>query len=445
MNKSKLTKIILGEYIELLTDYHSNGSYKKLKQNVELLSEKEYAIMIRTLNFEHKDYIKNLIYVNEHAYNYLLKSKVYKDDIIMNKIANPGSVYRMPQMEQPVTLGMNLFLIRFNNSVNQRYMYYNMLNSEKYIKSKADGTTTKTITKDSVKKLELYIHKRDEQDKIANFLDLINDKIELNNKMVLELEQMVKTIYHYWFIQFEFPNKTGQPYKSSGGEMVWSEKLKKKIPKGWECLSLDKCITIQKGISYKSSQISINSKDIAMINLKCFELGGGYKTDNIKFLHQNINRNKIINEGDLVIACTDLTRNAEIIGCSFLIPNLGYKLYVASCDVAVIKVVNGHISKYFLNTLFNSERYRKYIKGYASGTNVLHLDIDGIKGYKVEIPDKYTLNKFDKLIKDIEIKKSMVITQNEELIKLRELLLPMLMNGQIRFKDVKVLVNESIG
>lgn len=182
MNNMKYQRI--GKYIELLTDYHSNGSYESLKNNVELKSEKSYAVMIRTLNFERNDFADDLIYVDENAYEHLAKSKVLPDDILTNKIANPGSIYIMPDLECPVTCGMNLFLIRFSSEVNQRYMYYCMKNSESYIKGLAHGTTTKTITKDDVRDIKLLIHNDvDEQRRISEVLTSLDKKIELNRKI----------------------------------------------------------------------------------------------------------------------------------------------------------------------------------------------------------------------------------------------------------------------
>ena len=230
---SKLNRILMGDYIDIITDYHSNGAYKKLKENVELLDREDYAIIIRTLNFERNDFRNELLYVTEKAYNFLNKSYVLENDILMNKIANAGSTYIMPKLNKPVTCGMNLFLIRFNDKVNQRYMYYNMKNVENYIKSFSHGTTTTTITKDDVRGIDLYIHERKEQDKISYLLTSIDKKIENNDNVMFELEQMAKTIYDYWFLQFEFPNEEGKPYKSSGGKMVWNEELKREIPEGW--------------------------------------------------------------------------------------------------------------------------------------------------------------------------------------------------------------------
>ena len=114
----------IGAKIDLLTDYHANGSYKKLKENVALKDEPDYAIMVRTTNLEKKDFSTNLKYIDKHAYEFLKKSKVFPNDILMNKIANAGSVYLMPDEGKPVSLAMNLFLLRMKKSVNQIFVFY---------------------------------------------------------------------------------------------------------------------------------------------------------------------------------------------------------------------------------------------------------------------------------------------------------------------------------
>ena len=129
----------------------------------------------------------------------------------------------MPKVEYNCNCGMNLFLIRFKE-INQRYMYYVMKNNEEYIKSKAHGTTTKTITKDEVRNLEFKIHDtKSEQDKVEKILTTIDKKIDNNTQINNNLEELMKTIYQRWFIEFEFPNEEGKPYKSSGGKLVYNE------------------------------------------------------------------------------------------------------------------------------------------------------------------------------------------------------------------------------
>ena len=147
----------LGNIILLLTDYHANGAYEKLKANVTLLDKEDYSVMIRTTNLEANNYIEKIKYIDERAYNFLSKSKVSPGDLIMNKIANAGAIYFMPDLNRPVSLGMNLFLIRINTDLaDPYYVYIYLKKNEFYVKSFASGSATKTITKDDVKNLKIY-------------------------------------------------------------------------------------------------------------------------------------------------------------------------------------------------------------------------------------------------------------------------------------------------
>lgn len=183
-----IKKIKLGDYIEILTDYHSGGSYKILKENTKILHEPNYAVMIRTINFENNDFKNDLIYCDKKSYDFLSYSHVKENDILMNKIANPGSVYCMPKVEYRTTCGMNLFLIKLKN-VNQKYLYYVMKYNENYIKSQTHGTTTKTITKDEVRNLEFTINDDlNYQAKIVSILDAIERQISLNCSVAQKLQ-----------------------------------------------------------------------------------------------------------------------------------------------------------------------------------------------------------------------------------------------------------------
>ena len=238
----KLIEITLSDYIDILTDYHSGGSYKTLKEKTKILHNPDYAVMVRTLNFESNDFINNLIYCDKDSYDFLEYSHIKENDVLMNKIANPGSVYIMPKVEYRATCAMNLFLLRFKG-INQRYMYYVMKNSEQYIKNQAHGTTTKTITKDEVRNLKFYIHEnKEERDRIAELLSSIDYKIDNNNKINLELESMAKTLFDYWFVQYEYQVPTGT-YKSSGGKIRFLEEIGKDVPESWEIISLGELIS----------------------------------------------------------------------------------------------------------------------------------------------------------------------------------------------------------
>lgn len=185
----------LGDVIELLTDYHANGAYEKLKENVTLLDKENHAVMIRTTNFEANDFTNNLIYIDEHAYEFLKKSKVYASDLIMNKIANPGTVYFMPEISKPVSLGMNLFLIRINpKKANPYFIYAYLRKNEYYVKSFASGSTTKTITKDDVRRLKIYTPPLAEQNKIAQILSTWDQAISSTEKLLGNSQEQKKVL-----------------------------------------------------------------------------------------------------------------------------------------------------------------------------------------------------------------------------------------------------------
>src|SRR5690554_4137909 len=213
----------LGELLDVLTDYHANGAYKKLKENVELLDEPDYAVMIRTTNFEQNDFASNLKYITEHAYNFLAKSKVYAGDIIMNKIANAGSSYLMPELDKPVSLAMNLFLLRINTEkANPTYVYIYLKIHEAYVKNFANGSVTKTITKEAVKNLEIQLPERSVQDSIVKIYFSLSDKIQLNQKTNQTLEQMAQAIFKSWFVDFE-PTRAKVITKAQGADPATQE------------------------------------------------------------------------------------------------------------------------------------------------------------------------------------------------------------------------------
>lgn len=420
---SNLVKKKLGDFIEIITDYHSNGSYESLKNNVKLLYEKNYAIMVRTLNFEQNNFSDNLIYVDENAYNHLEKSKVKPYDILMNKIANPGNVYLMPDLHCPVTCGMNLFLIRFNEKVDQKYMYYCMKYNEDYIKSFAHGTTTKTITKEEVKNIELFIHEDiNEQRKIAEYLHSITLKMENNSKIISTLLDLNAKIFNKMFFQSTIEKKK------------YIEQFNYNFPEEWEVIKLNEIISLKKGISYKSENLF--SEGVPMINLASFDINRNYKPSELKFI-KNVNLNdKTCKSGDMLIACTDLTRNADIIGSPILVPN-NIKNGTFSMDLCKVDIQDNRILPIYLYMWLRTDFYHEYIKGFATGTNVMHLNTDGILNYNIVIPPKSLQILYKDNVTENFNKIELIIQENDELVRLLQFSLESLMSGKAKIKEVE--------
>lgn len=361
----------------------------------------------------------------------------------------------MPLTEQSVGLFGNTAFVPFTNNItfvlNQRvgkvipkeekttkyYLHY-LLSCEyvkKQLEYRASGTRQRNISPKDIYDVEVFIPEYNIQKKIGSLLYNIEQKININNKISDELEDMAKTIYNYWFLQFEFPNEEGKPYKSSGGKMVWNEELKREIPEGWEVIALKNNIQIIKGISYTSKNINAY-EGIPMINLASINIKREYNPNQLKYFRGSYNINKEVSAFDMLIACTDLTRNAEIIGSPILVPN-DNKKYIYSMDLAKIEVINSKIIPLYLYMTLRTDFFHKYIKGFASGTNVLHLDTRGIEYYKIYIPDKKLQRKFADILHNIHCKQSNIMKENQELTSLRDFLLPLLMNGQVGFKENK--------
>ena len=364
-----------------------------------------------------------------------LNAYAIKDDLLFTAagtIGQVGIIEENTKFEKYVISNKQL-RVRLNiEKINPLYAYYWFSSPwmVKDIVNKNTGSTVPLINLGIIKTLEIKIPKeRITQDKIVSVLSALDSKIELNNRINTELEAMAKTLYDYWFVQFDFPDKDGKPYKTSGGKMLWNEDLKRDIPDGWNVDILKNHISIERGISYKGTDIQ--DKGIPMVNLNSFYLDGRYKDEGIKYFAGSVNENKVIHAGDLMIATTDVTRNAYIIGKSFILPDLYAGQIVASCDIAKVNI-GDKLDKYFIDMLFNSDNYHRYIKGFASGTLVLHLDTKGVDWYKCLIPPKDLLNKYANFKVNIDGKKTLTLKENKQLAELRDWLLPMLMNGQVQ-------------
>lgn len=175
-----------GDAVDVLTDYHANGSYEVLKKNVKLYNEPNYAYMVRTTDLEKGNFIDDIKYIDEHAYNFLEKSKVYGGEIIINKIGSAGKVYLMPKLEKPVSLAMNQFLVRLKADYSTIFFYY-FLSSEygqQIISKKVQGAVTKTITKDAVRSLLLPFPPHNKQIKFETvYRSVENAKLKVNQSL----------------------------------------------------------------------------------------------------------------------------------------------------------------------------------------------------------------------------------------------------------------------
>lgn len=262
----------------------------------------------------------------------------------------------------------------------------------------------------------------DEQKRIADIFSAFDDKIELNNKINHALEQMAQAIFKEWFLHFRFP----------GHEKVkFMESEMGRIPEGWEVKKIKDIAKINKGLSYSSEEIKEDNGGLPMINLANFVRGGGFKIEGIKFFNGRYNNSNLVKPGDIVIALTDLTSNREVIGHPARVPEIsGWDKVLISLDVCSLETKEN--LKTFLYYLMLRRDFSYLMASSASGTNVSHLNKFVIEEYLFCLPPDKILEKFYTVINSMFAKANKLVSENQKLASLRDLLLPKLMSGKIR-------------
>lgn len=185
-----------GDYIDVLTDYHSNGSYKVLREHVELKNELDFALMVRTTDLEKNNFENDVVCISESAYNYLEKTKIFGGELIMNKIGSAGKTYLMPNLNRPVSLGMNAFLLRFTDFVNSLYIFF-LLNTkygENEIKKRIKGAVTKTIRKDAVREIMIPVPPIELQEEFAKRIKEIEKQKAIAEESLSKSEDLFNAL-----------------------------------------------------------------------------------------------------------------------------------------------------------------------------------------------------------------------------------------------------------
>lgn len=296
------------------------------------------------------------------------------------------------------------------------YMYYFIKHHMPQIEALGSGTTFKEVSKDSMENYEIDIPDLPTQKKIADVLSCIDDKIALNNKTNTELENMAKTIYDYWFTQFDFPDKNGHPYKSSGGQMIYNEILKREIPAGWEVGKL-------------SDIAQFSTETTNTENLKNY-----ITTDNILPNKQGITKAEYIPTYGNVIRYVEYDILIANIRPYFKKIWLSNTTGMCSNDVLCIKAKKT-IYKYFLYRLLWRDDFFDYVLKGAKGSKMPRGDKNHIMAMPVILPNNDTIiESFNSFFTPIQNQIWKNQKENEELTKLRDYLLPLLMNGQIEVK-----------
>ncbi len=367
------------------------------------------------------------IYGGNGILGYSNEYNIEKETLIIGRVgAYCGAIYFE---NNQIWVSDNALFAKPKKDDDIKYLYYHLKleNLNKY----AEGSSHPLLTQGRLNNLDIKIPDLPTQTAIAEILSSLDDKIELNNKINQELETLAQTIFKQWFIDFEFPNENGKPYKSSGGEMVESELGD--IPKGWETEVLSEATKLIRGISYRKPELVLKDEGIAFVNLKCFSINGTFRQDGIKYYNGKYKNEQILCNNDILVAVTDLTQDREIIGMPILWN--GSTTALPSLDTCIIRSERLEL-KNFLYYEFKTKRYKSRIIEHANGSTVLHLSVKGLETYVFPMPNESLLKNWSAIIQPILETINSNINEIIELSKTRDILLPKLISGELKINEI---------
>ena len=377
------------------------------------------------------------------------ETTLFSNDAFLNKdaiiIAGNGSYTgHVKKHSGPFDLYQRTYaLYDFNENVDWRFIYFIFKNQfEKRYMGGTSGSAVPYITMPIITNFKFNIPLEKEiQTRIADQLWILDDKIENNLRMNETLEEMARAVFKSWFVDFDpvHAKATDNPpaHMNTATAALFPNSFgNDDLPMGWTWRKLGDCVSLTKGRSYKSAELQ--DSDTALVSLKSFQRGGGYRPDGLKAYTGTYKDEQTLVSGDLIVALTDVTQAADVIGKPAIVrSNNEFKTLVASLDVGVIRPIVPSVSIPFLYCMMMMHNFQAHIYGHTSGTTVLHLGKEGVPKYEFGVPSCEILDKFTDLAQPIFSKIELNENNSNTLAELRDTLLPKLISGEIRVKDAE--------
>lgn len=348
-------------------------------------------------------------------------------DIIITRVGSYGMVGYI-DMNEEFCLGQNLSIIHPNKFDDGKFLYYYILSPfmQKVIYGNIGGSAYKCLGLEDIRNLPLCVNGINRK-KIGDFLYRLDKKINVNKKMIDTFESMAKTLYDYWFVQFDFPDANGRPYKASGGEMVWNEDLGREIPEGWK------------------SGIVSDLGDIVAGGTPSTQKAEYFSTDGVDWITP---KDMSLLEGKYVFhGAMDISEDGLKNSSAKLMP-AGSVLYTTRAPIGYVAVAGNSvctnqgfksvIPKENVGTEFVYYTLKSldvHFKNVGNGSTFSEVSKEIFSSVPVCIPNNILLKKFNAIVAGFSMKQKNVQLENEQIISLRDFLLPMLMNGQVIFKS----------
>lgn len=371
--------------------------------------------------------ISTELFITEEKYNEIKNNfgVPEENDILLTSVGTLGNPYLVEKNLKFYFKDGNLTWFRRYKNIIPKWLYYRIISPQgkESLSHSQIGSTQQAYTIVSLKKSEISLPPLPEQQAIASVLSAFDDKIELLREQNKTLEEMGQVIFQEWFGKYKVD---GEGREGGQGQ----------LPEGWRIFELSEIVDIMNGYAYKGSDLVENSNE-ALVTLKSFDRNGGFQTRGFKPF---IGKPKEIQEvkiGDLVVAHTDLTQDAEVLGNpAFIFDDGGFQKMFITMDLVKVVSKDENITNAFLYYLMKTKEFKGHCVGYANGTTVLHLSKKAIPEYQIALPENFEiLSDVSLLLKETTDKIADINSQIQTLANTRDEILPKLMSGILRVND----------
>lgn len=382
----------------------------------DLREEGPWVIGANDITIDNRLDLSKAKHISREKYEESPEIMIELNDILIVKVGSTiGKVAIVNRDIGEACINPNSVILK-NCKANPSYLYYYLTSSagQSFLKNNSSASAQSALNQMTLKEMPIDLPDDLTQNKIAETLNDLNSKIELNNRINAELEAMAKTIYDYWFVQFDFPDKDGKPYKSSGGKMIWNEELKREIPEGWVSAELKDIANITMGQSPPGESYNEICEGVVFYQ-GCTDFGSRFPS----IRQYTTQPSRFAKPGDILLS---VRAPVGAINISMTECCIGRGLAALSskdnCTPFLFEVLRN------LKQVFDRRN--------ADGTTFGAITKDDLFSLKVVIPKKEVVNEFSLIFQPVFEKQNIIALENEKLAGLRDWLLPMLMNGQVK-------------
>ncbi|MBK7909025.1 restriction endonuclease subunit S [Candidatus Pollutiaquabacter sp.] len=419
----------------------------------DLRDEGPWVIGANDITSDNRLDLSKAKHISREKYEESPEIKIDLNDILIVKVGSTiGKVAIVNREIGEACINPNSVILK-NCKINPSYLYYYLISSagKSFLRNNSSASAQSALNQMTLKEMLIDIVDENTQVNISSILNNLNSKIELNNRINAELEAMAKMIYDYWFVQFDFPfdfaqgkpDKNGKPYKSSGGKMVWSEELKREIPQGWEVNKMEDWIECKKSGDWGKEVPDGNST----LKVTCFrgaDINGLNGLTELKPPIRYIlekNSFKILNAHDIIIEISGGSPTQSTGRLAYITDSTIKRFdtpLICSNFCKPISLKNPKLLYnfvYYWNSLYDNGIFFGY-EGKTSGIKNLLFD-SFVSSYYTVVPEQSIVNEFYDFMENIQNKKQTALAENQKLTELRDWLLPMLMNGQVKVNEIE--------